>query len=149
MKLCLVASSGGHLMQLVRLRSAWEGHERFWVTFKKEDAKTLLEGERVVWAYHPTNRHAPNLLRNLVLAWRILRKEKPDAVISTGAGVGVPFLWLGRLLGIRTVFIDSLTRIQDLSLSGKLVYPVVDRFFVQWPELSLRYRRGVFGGRVL
>lgn len=149
MKLCLVASSGGHLMQLVRLRSAWEGHERFWVTFEKEDAKTLLEGERVVWAHHPTNRHVPNLLRNLVLAWRLLKKEKPDAVLSTGAGVGVPFIWLGRLLGIRTVFIESLTRIQDLSLSGKLAYPVVDRFFVQWPELSFRYRRGVFGGRVL
>ena len=149
MKLCLVASSGGHLMQLIRLRPAWERHERFWVTFEREDAKTLLEEERVIWAHHPTNRNLPNLFRNLALAWRILHKEKPDVVISTGAGVGVPFLWLGRLLSIRTVFIDSLTRIQDLSLSGKLVYPVVDRFFVQWPDLTRRYPRTIYEGNVL
>lgn len=149
MKLCLVASSGGHLMQLIRLRPAWIRHERFWVTFEKEDAKTLLGGERVFWAHYPTNRSLRNLIRNLMLAWRLLRTERPGTVISTGAGVGVPFLWLARLLGIRTVFIDSLTRIRDISLSGKLVYPVVHRFFVQWPELARRYPRAVYGGTVL
>ncbi len=149
MKLCLVASSGGHLLQLVSLRKAWEAEERFWVSFPREDARALLEGERVFWAYHPTNRNLKNLFRNLGLAWRVLRKERPDVIISTGAGVAVPFLWVGRLLGIRTVFIDSLTRIRDLSLSGKLVYPVVNRFFVQWPDLTSRYPRSVYGGRVL
>lgn len=149
MKLCLVASSGGHLMQLVRLRPAWERHERFWVTFEKEDARTLLKEEQVFWAFHPTNRSLRNLFRNLVLAWRLLREERPDTVISTGAGVGVPFLWIARFLGIRTVFIDSLTRVRDLSLSGKLVYPIVHRLFVQWPELAARYRRAVYGGNLL
>lgn len=149
MKLCLVASSGGHLLQLVSLKAAWEGQERFWVTFPKDDARALLTGERVIWAFHPTNRNVKNLISNLWLAWRVLRTEHPDAVISTGAGVGVPFLWMGRLLGIRTIYVESLTRVWDLSLSGKLVYPVVHRFFVQWPELAARFPRASYQGRVI
>lgn len=149
MKLCLVASSGGHLLQLVSLRQAWQMCERVWVTFSEEDARTLLEGEHVIWAHHPTNRNLKNLVKNLWLAWRVLRQERPSIVLSTGAGVAVPFLWVGRLLGIRTVYIESLTRVETLSLSGKLVYPWVHRFFVQWPELAARYPKAVYGGRVI
>ena len=149
MKLCLVASTGGHLLQLCALKEAWGQHDRFWVTFDKIDARTLLKDERVVWAHHPTNRNLMNLFRNLRLAWNLLRRERPDAVISTGAGVGVPFIWMGRLLGIRTVFIESITFIRRPSLSGRLVYPVVDRDMVQWPELAARCRKAIYKGRVL
>lgn len=149
MRLCLVASSGGHLLELVSLCEAWQTHARFWVTFHTDDARSLLEGERVIWAYHPTNRNVKNLLKNLWLAWQVLRRERPDYVISTGAGVAVPFLWVGRLLGRRTVYIESVARIEELSLSGRLVYPVVHRFFVQWADLLQRHPRAVYGGRVL
>ena len=149
MKLCLVASSGGHLMQLYSLKPAWESHQRFWVTFPQNDAHFLLEKEKVFYAYFPTNRNLKNFFKNISLAWKLLRSEKPDAVISTGAGVGVPLLWMGRLMGMRTIYIESLTRIKALSFSGKLVYPIVHRFFVQWPELALKYRRAIYNGQVL
>ncbi len=149
MKICLVVSTGGHLVQLTNLESMWKEHERFWVTFSKEDAKALLEKERVIWAHHPTNRNLLNLFRNLILAWNVLRKEKPDAIVSTGAGVAVPFFWIGKILGIRTVFIESLTRIHDLSLTGKLIYPFASRFFVQWPELGARYSKAIYAGNTL
>ena len=149
MKLCLVASTGGHLLQLVSLKQAWGEHERFWVTFPKVDAQTLLASERVIWAYHPTNRNLKNLLKNLWLAWKVLRQERPDAVISTGAGVGVPFIWMGRLLGMHTIFIESITFIDHLSLSGRLVSPAVHRLFVQWPELAARHRQAAYRGKVL
>ena len=149
MKLCLVASTGGHLLQLVSLRKGWQRYDRFWVTFQKVDAETLLENERVIWAHHPTNRNLKNLVRNLALAWRVLKRERPDVVLSTGAGVGVPFLWVGRLLGMRAVYMESITCFQDLSLSGKLVYPWVDRFYVQWPDLARRYPRAIYQGSVL
>ncbi len=149
MKLCLVASSGGHLIELVGLKEVWEKYERFWISFLKEDAQTLLEGERVIWAYHPTNRNVKNLIKNLGLAWRVLRRERPDVIFSTGAGVAVPFLWIGRILGIRTVYLELLTRIRDLSLTGKLVYPFADRIFVQWPELTERYPKALYRGSVV
>ena len=99
--LLLVCSSGGHLLQLVGLREAFGGLERVWVTFDKPDARSLLAGERVVHAFGPTNRNIPNLLRNLRLARRVLRRPSgPRAIVSTGAGVAVPFAWIGAPAGV-------------------------------------------------
>ena len=70
-----VCSSGGHLTQLYRLKPWWEQHDRRWVTFDTADATSLLAGETVAWAHYPTTRNIPNTLRNLRLAWRLLRSE--------------------------------------------------------------------------
>jgi len=71
---------------------------------------------------------------NFLKALYILRKSQPDLVVSTGASIAVPFLLASKLFGIKTVFIESISRSSDLSLSGKLVYNPVDEFYVQWPE---------------
>jgi UDP-N-acetylglucosamine:LPS N-acetylglucosamine transferase len=147
LRLLLVSSTGGHLLQLVALREAWDGFERVWVTFDAADSRALLAGEQVVHAHGPTNRDVPNLLRNLVLAWRVVREVRPGAVVTTGAGVAVPFAWVGRLFGARVVYVESLTRIEGPSLTYRLIRPVVSRTYVQWPELRLRgalYRGTVF-----
>jgi UDP-N-acetylglucosamine:LPS N-acetylglucosamine transferase len=149
MKICLVCSAGGHFFELYSLSSLWAKYDHFWVTFEREDTKCLLGGERVHWAYAPTNRSVKNLVRNSWLAARVMAAEKPTAVISTGAGVALPFLYYGRLLGLKTVYIESLARVTDLSLTGRLVYPVVREFLVQWPELAGRYRRTRFKGQVV
>ena len=73
MRALLVCSSGGHLIQLHNLKPWWERHDRLWVTFEKLDSTSLLAGEQVAWAYHPTTRNLPNLLRNTRLAWKLLR----------------------------------------------------------------------------
>jgi beta-1,4-N-acetylglucosaminyltransferase len=78
----------------------------------------------------------PNLFRNLRLAARVLREERPSAILTTGAGVAVPFAWLGRLFGVPTVYVESLTRIEELSLSARMIAPVADRLYAQWPELA-------------
>jgi len=149
MKICLVCSSGGHFFELHSLKKFWSQHEHFWVTFLKEDTRYLLQKEKVYWAYQPTNRNVKNLFKNFFLAWRILRREKPDIVISTGAGVGVPFLYLARFFKKKTIYIESMTRINELSLSGKLVYVIANHFFVQWPELSNKYKKARFKGQVI
>src|SRR5690349_16341639 len=78
----LVASSGGHLFQLFQLREGFEPCDRHWVTFDTPDARSLLAEEpTITWAYHPTNRNVPNLLRNLGLAAALLRRERPKTVI--------------------------------------------------------------------
>jgi len=149
MKLCLVCSSGGHFLELHSLDTLWQAHDHFWVTFPGKDTEFFLGKRRVYWAYHPTNRSITNLIRNLFLAVKVIGKEKPDAVISTGAGVAVPFLYVGRLFGAKTVYIESLTRVHTLSLSGRLVYPIVHAFLVQWPELADKHRKAVFEGQVI
>lgn len=146
--LLLVCSSGGHLLQLHELRGAWEPFPRTWVTFDKSDARSLLEGERVIHAFGPTNRNVPNLLRNLRLAWRVVRQERPAAILTTGAGVAVPFAWVARLHRIPTVYVESFTRIDGLSLSGRMIAPVAARLYGQWPELGATRRPVHFAGNL-
>ena len=73
MKVCLVGSSGGHLTHLYMLKPFWENKKRFWVTFDKEDAKSMLKGEKVYPCYFPTNRNIKNLIKNTFVALRVLR----------------------------------------------------------------------------
>jgi len=138
-------------MQLQLLRGAWEDHglRTAWVTLDREDAKTLLTGEDVTYAYGPTTRSFRNLCRNALLAWRVIRERRPSAIVTTGAAIAVPFAWIGRLLDVPTVYVESLTRIDTPSVSCRLVKPVADRVYGQWPELATG-RRGVrYAGRVI
>ena len=146
--LMLVCSSGGHLLQMVGLREAWCHQERVWITFDKADARSLLEGERVQYAFGPTNRNIPNLLRNARLAWRLVRSERPRALITTGAGVAVPFAWAARACGIPVIYVESFTRIEGLSLSARLIAPAAQRMYVQWPELAATSPRLRFAGNL-
>lgn len=149
MKVLLVCSPGGHLQQMLALEPAWRGAERAWVTLPSADVEYLLDGEKVTLGYGPTNRSLKNLIRNLWLAWRLLRQSRPDAILSTGAALAVPFFAIGKLLRIKLVYVESVTRTDALSLSGRLVYPLADRFFVQWPETARRRRRAEYAGAVL
>lgn len=148
-KVALVSSNGGHLSHLLQLREWWSARPRFWVTFAKPDAVSRLIGERVYWAYSPTNRNLRNVLRNFLLAIRVLRRERPDVVITSGAGVAVPFAYAAKLLGIRFVFIEVVDRIDSPTLSGRLVEPVADLMLVQWPEQRRLYRKARVVGRLL
>ena len=91
LKICLVGSSGGHLTHLYMLKPFWKEKNRFWVTFDKEDAKSILDGEKMYPCYYPTNRNVKNLIRNTFLAIKILKRDRPDLIISSGAAVAVPF----------------------------------------------------------
>lgn len=148
MKLCLAGSSGGHLTHLYMLKPFWTTKERFWVTFDKEDARSLLKDEKVYPCYFPTNRNIKNLIRNTFLAIKILRKEKPDVIISSGAAVAVPFFYLGKLFGAKTVYIEVFDRIDKPTLTGRLVYPVTDRFIVQWEEMKKVYPKAINLGSI-
>jgi UDP-N-acetylglucosamine:LPS N-acetylglucosamine transferase len=144
----LVCSSGGHLLQLVSLSAAWEDLSTAWVSFDKSDVRSLLAGERVIAAHGPTNRNIPNLIRNLRLAQKVVHRLRPRVIVTTGAGVAVPFAWLGRLSGARVVYVESFTRIDTISLSCRLIRPVADRVYVQWPEAKPLVRGARYVGNV-
>lgn len=148
MKVCLVGSSGGHLTHLYMLKPFWNDKDRFWVTFDKEDARSLLKDERMYFCYYPTNRNLKNLIRNMYVAWHVLRKERPDLIISSGAAVAVPFFWLGKLFRAKTIYIEVFDRIDKPTMTGKLVYPVTDRFIVQWEEMKQVYLKAINLGSI-
>ena len=144
----LVGSSGGHLDHLMRLEQWWRSLERAWVTFDLPDARSRLVGETAYWAYHPTTRSAKNLVRNLGLAQRVLRDVQPDVVVSTGAGLAVPFFALARTMGIATVFLEVFDRVSSRTLTGRLCHPLSTRFLVQWPEQERLYPGSINVGSI-
>lgn len=148
MKVCLVGSSGGHLTHLYMLKDFWKDKDRFWVTFDKEDARSILENEKVIPCYYPTNRNIKNLIKNTFLAIRVLLKEKPDLIISSGAAVAVPFFYIGKILGAKLIYIEVFDRIGKPTVTGKLVYPIADKFIVQWEEQKKVYPKTVNLGSI-
>lgn len=148
MKVCLVGSSGGHLTHLYMLKPFWQNKERFWVTFDKEDARSLLEGEKMYPCYYPTNRSLKALIINTRLAFKVLKKERPDLIISSGAAVAVPFFYIGKLYGAKTIYIEVFDRINHSTMTGKMVYPVTDKFIVQWEEMKDVYPKAIHLGSI-
>ena len=142
----LVCSSGGHLDQLARLEPWWDGHRRHWVTFALPDAMSRLGGESITWAHHPTTRNIPNLLRNMRLAWRVIRRERPDVIVSTGAGLAVPFFVVARLRGVKSVYLEVFDRVSSRTVTGRICEPLASLFLVQWPEQQALYKRAVVVG---
>lgn len=149
LRVLMVCSSGGHLAQLISLRPWLDTTSTRWVTFPTEDSRSQLTGQDVVDAHHPTTRNVPNLLRNAVLAWRLLRRDRPDVVVSSGAGVAVPFFVLARLLAIPTVYVEVYDRMDGPTLTGRLCRPFASRMLVQWPEQAGFYRDAVVVGPLL
>ena len=144
----LVASSGGHLMQLRSLAAAYQGLPTIWVTNDKPDARSLLAGEEAVFVPGPFSRHARSFFANLRLALRLVRHERPAAFLTTGADIAVPFAWVARLYGAKVIYVESFTRTRTVSLSCRLIQPVAHEVYVQWPELLAELPRAHFAGSV-
>jgi beta-1,4-N-acetylglucosaminyltransferase len=138
MKLALVCSHGGHLTQMLMLLPAFGEHQRFFVTYNSVRTEGLAKQERV---YLLANIGAnPLLMATAFLrALRILLKERPEIVISTGSEIAIPFSWMGKLLGARVIYIETWSRITSPSGTGKIVYFIADVFFVQWEQLLSCY----------
>jgi len=143
----LVASPGGHLLQMLALEPAWRDWDRTWVTLRSPDVAYLLRGEQVIYGHGPTPRNVKNFFRNLRAARRVLRERDPAVIVSTGAALALPYFVLGKLQRRKLVYVESITRVEKLALTGRLVYPLADSFFVQWASLG-RLRRARFHGSV-
>jgi UDP-N-acetylglucosamine:LPS N-acetylglucosamine transferase len=145
----LVGSSGGHLAQLQTVAPLWDVEHRSYVTFDTDDALSLLTGEQVTWAHHPTTRNLRNLVRNSALAVRELRRRRPDVVVSTGAAVAFPFFLAARAMRIPTVYVEVYDRIDSPTLTGRLCRPLTTLFCVQWPEQTAFYKKSQLVGSLM
>ena len=149
MKIALVASAGGHATQLLRLSPAWKEWDTFCVT-TTDVVRDKLEKHGRTFVVGECNRSHPFLvLKVLSRCCGIVFRERPDVVISTGAAVGCLMCLLGKLLGARIVWIDSITNVERMSLSGRIVRRIADLVLVQWPDLEQRYKGVEFIGAVI
>ncbi len=147
-KLMLICSSGGHFKGIQGLKEYWQTYsQRTWVTFKTGTTNTELSEEKAYWAHSPTNRNLPNLVRNLLLSISVLRTERPEIVLSTGAGVAVPFLLAAKYLyKSKVIFVESKTRIRDLSLSARLLrsWKALDLLIVRSEAIAQLYPEAIY-----
>lgn len=147
MKIALICSHGGHLTEIMYLLEVFEDHEIFFITYKNfrtndlEYKKYLLEN---------IGTSTVKMFKACYKTLKILLKERPDTIISTGSEIAIPAFILAKFLGIRTIFIESWCRVKTKSGTGKIVYPFSDLFLVQWPELLELYgKKAKYKGAVI
>lgn len=147
MKVCIVSSCGGHLSEVRCLRPAYADLPHFYVL---NDRVLLPEDMRDRTCFIAHSERDWRFFVNLWEAWRILSRERPTVILSTGAGPVVPFALVGRLLfGTRVVFVESVTRMERPSLTGRIMYRLSHAFFYQWEGLARWFPRGTCGGSLL
>jgi len=140
LRICLAASAGGHITQLLKLTASWNGYETFCVT-TTEVLRNKLSKLGEVYVVGECNRQHPvRVIKVLLRCIRIAFRERPDVVISTGAAAGCILCFLCKMYGAKVVWIDSVTNVERISLSGRMVRHIADLFLVQWPELAGRYK---------
>lgn len=151
-KVCFLASSGGHLEEISRLVEIEEKYDNLLVT-EKGGFDELHFGKKVIHV-HQINRKEilfPFKFIGLIFkAFKILLKEKPTVLISTGALATVPFCMVGKLLRKRIIYIESFARVDTPSLTGKIMYKLklANLFVVQWEDMLKYFPKAIIGGRI-
>jgi beta-1,4-N-acetylglucosaminyltransferase len=148
MKIALVATRGGHLSEIVQLVPALGEHEFFFVApHSPRDAE--IEALGPVFYSLSIDARITRFIPVFFWALGVLLKQRPDVVLSMGTEIALPFFFWGRLLGMKTIYIESWCRVENLSLTGRLVYHWVHEFWVQWPRLQERFAKAKFRGAIL
>jgi UDP-N-acetylglucosamine:LPS N-acetylglucosamine transferase len=150
MKICLACTHGGHLDEITRLLDIFKEYDYFFVTYNSEATRNL-ENAYLIKFEEKCLKAKIMLIKTLMKAIKILIKEKPDVIISTGGGeIAVPFCYISKMLGAKVIFIECSARVTTPSGGGRLVYPIADLFLVQWESLLRKYgNKAKYWGRIL
>lgn len=135
MRIMAVASEGGHWIQLLRLQSAFNDTDLVFVSTHKSTKSTNSSYRH----YSVTDANRWDKFKLFKMAYQInaiVRIEKPDYIISTGAAPGLAAIFFGRLRGCKTIWIDSIANVERISLSGRLIRPFTNLHLTQWPHLA-------------
>ena len=144
MKVCIVSSVGGHLTEVRCLADAYAAFDCFYVLNDQAILPHEMRGRTYFIAHSERDWR---LFLNFWEAFRILLRERPRVILSTGAGPVVPFAIVGKVLfGTKVIFVETVARISKPSLTGRIMYYLADDFFYQWKALSSFFPKGRFGG---
>ena len=149
MKICITASAGGHLTQLLKLSESWQGYKTFCVTTSDVVRERLQKYGKAYTVGECNREHPLRVILVLIRCINVILRERPDVVISPGAAVGCIMCFLGKLLGAKVIWVDSITNVERISLSGRMVRHIADLFLVQWPELAEQYSNVEYVGAVI
>jgi GT2 family glycosyltransferase len=146
MKVCLTCSHGGHLTEILQLMDAFQGQDIFFITYEGVRSSELSRK----YTLKNLGKNPIRFLFSIPTVFSILLREKPNIIISTGSEIAIPVFYIAKLLRIKTIFIESICRVEEPSLSGKVVYPVSDVLLVQWKQLLSKFgKKAQYWGNVL
>ncbi len=135
MKILAIASGGGHWVQLLRMRPAFDGADVVYATVRPGYRMDVGDAEfRLIPDCNRWNKLA--VLRSAAAILLLLLRERPDVVITTGAAPGYFGVRFGKWLGARVVWVDSVANAEELSMSGRKAGSFVDLWLTQWPHLA-------------
>ncbi len=146
-KILAISSSGGHWTQMLRLAPAFEGHDVVYVTTQSE-SRNQVPCNRFYTVPNATRWNKARLVLLFFCVLWIVVKERPNVILSTGAAPGYFALMCGRLVGARTIWLESIANAEKFSLSTKLAKSFADLWLTQWPHMAAPdgpyYRGSVF-----
>lgn len=148
-KICFAASSGGHLEELSRLSELVEQDD--FVFTEKSEFATIGWCKKIVYVPQINRKELLFIFKFIWLffvAFYVLCKERPGVIVSTGALATYPICVVGKLFGVKIIYIESFARVDHASLTGKLLYRIADVFIVQWKEMLKIYPDAVYGGGI-
>lgn len=154
MKICLECAEGGHMEQMLSLVDAFEGNDVFILTAKTKATKNLPF--RTYFVHRLSNKLINNIggqfigiLINSFIVIKLILKENPNLIISLNGSATIPLFYLTKIIGVKSVYIESLSRVNELSKTGRIVYPITDLFLVQWENLTKKYPKAKYWGSIL
>lgn len=150
MKICITSSAGGHLAEALQIAKELKNHKIFFFTFYVDHIKESLKNYTVHFTINP-RRNVFSYFKTTLKSILVLLQEKPDIIISTGAGFTVPISIFGKFLfNSRLVYIECSAQVFKPALTGKILYPFTDLFFVQWEYLLKHYgKKAQYGGLLI
>lgn len=147
MKICIVSSCGGHLTEVRALMPAYAGYPYFYVLNDRAILPSDMQDRTYFIAHSERDwKFFLNLWEALLILWN----ERPQVILSTGAGPAVPLSLLGRILfGCRIVYVETITSVERPSLTGRIMYLLAHHFFYQWKTLACFFPKGRYVGALL
>lgn len=132
---------------MLKLLPAFEGCDYFYVLFYKPVIESFLEEEKVYLVTSP-ERNPFLFMINIFQSLRVFFIERPDVIISTGAGVAIAMCYIAKLFGKKVIYIEDWCIVEHPSVTGRAVYPVSDLFIIQREHLKQFYPKAIFGGEL-
>lgn len=150
--ICVGASAGGHMNQLLRLleyAGDWPSKPSVYITTQPELAGKLRKKGKT-YVIGECNRHHPfAAVKIIILGFGIMRNDRPDVIITTGSMPIAMVCLVAKLFRKKVVWVDSIANTERFSLSGRLMYVIADLFLTQWPELAAKYPKAEYVGALL
>lgn len=144
-KICCICSHGGHFHELQEAVNGVEGN-LYWVTYKTKHTASELADKKHYFVIDPHTNKAMFFVNAVQSIWHLLR-ERPDAVMSTGAGIAIPTMIMAKyLLRAKIIYIESAACVVKPSKTGSFIYKYSDLFLIQWEGLKEFYPNAVYTG---